>query len=224
MTTAIQTDTCEHCDETITFDRDRGLWLTGSGTNLNGVCKQAPQEYVAALNDWFASGHTPRLATAPPWTATFAAMLAASGREFEGKWHGTYEHVTVTCMGGSHDVDHGWVAPLVYAYRKCICPCHDETRPTNYEARVATQANIDQAARMVSCMISDHYQDNGRWCRWSLCKISIVESRVEGYRCPDECQASSAMPKPGTSSLTDQIDAHRRDVEWSSPLAVWGDR
>lgn len=84
-------------------------------------------------------------ANTAPWASAFTAMATASGRDFEGQWRGTWDNATVTCTSGSHDVCGGWVAPLVYAYRKCICPCHDDSRPGNNEARADVRTAIDAA-------------------------------------------------------------------------------
>lgn len=66
---------CQHCAEPISFDRDHGLWLVRTEAVLDGVCKQAPEVYSAALGDWFAGGHEPQMAAPSAHDRTEPTML-----------------------------------------------------------------------------------------------------------------------------------------------------
>lgn len=80
----------------------------------------------------------------PNVRATFEKMLADGGRRIGDRWYSTYDSVTSNCTGQGwsdnrgprHDDCQGWVNPGPEV-KECRCPCHDEHRPSFYEAKAA---------------------------------------------------------------------------------------
>lgn len=86
--------------------------------------------------------------------ALFAAMLYHGGRSIGDTWYTVRSDVTSNChgqgwsddRGPQHDACHGWIAPL-NGCRECRCPCHDENRPTFWQAKHAVLMSMDEAER-----------------------------------------------------------------------------